>query len=325
MVSKAKNMTDTPMTPSAHILSSQPSSSGSNSYGSVVLSLVILAATVANISASWWIAENSKKAASDNTALLSSKMAENADAAQLLQFGSAENVGLYRQFQATQAPKIKEQILSQIAQAGGTPTDAGSTPSAPVAAKKLTDDQYKAMFANAYVEGKTDAKITLAEFSDLECPACIYHHGQGVVKSLLKTYATDVNFVLRPIVLANHPNAIPKSIAALCVGKIAGAKSFAEFYNTIFTNSANAVTSLDTLVPLAAALKVDAAKFKKCYDTRETEAAFLSVRALSDDLGVNATPTTLIINNATKEYISVRWAADLASFEKEIKALLAAK
>lgn len=123
MVSKVKNMTDTPMTPSAYTFPSGSSTVHSSSYSSVVLSLVILVATVANISASWWIAENSKKAASDNTALLSLKMVENADAAQLLQFGSAENVGLYRQFQATQAPKIKEQILAQITQAGGTPTN----------------------------------------------------------------------------------------------------------------------------------------------------------------------------------------------------------
>lgn len=306
MVSKVKNVTDTPVTPSVDTLPLQSLPAHSSSNVSVMLSLVIIAATVANIAASWWIAENSKKAASDNTAILSSKMGESADAAQLLQFGSAENVSLYRQFQSTQAPKIKEQILAQITQAGGTPTESGSTTTDPVATKKLTDDQYKGMFANAYIEGKADARITLAEFSDLECPACIYHHGQGVVKSLLKTYTEDVNYVLRPVVLANHPNSIPKSIAALCVGKIAGAKSFIEFYNTIFTNSSSAVISLDTLAPLAAALKVDAAKFKKCYDSRETEAAFLSVRALSDDLKVNATPTTLIINNATKEYISVR-------------------
>jgi protein-disulfide isomerase len=290
--------------------------------GGAILSLVVIIATIANISASWWIAENNKKAASETANLLASKIVDNANTAQLLQFGSVENLEMFKQFKVSQAPKIKEQILSEMAQAGVNPTANGGS-DAPVAAKKLTDDQYKAMFANAYVEGKSDARITIAEFSDLECPACIYHHGQGVAKTLLKNYSNDVNFILRPVVLANHPNAIPKSIAALCVGKIAGASKFAEFYNSIFTNSASAITSLDTLAPLAASLKVDAAKFKKCYDSRETEAAFLSVRALSDDLGVNATPTTLVINNVTKEYVSVRGAADLASFEKEIKALLA--
>ena len=116
MVSKITKTTDAPIVAFPHS-SNYIASSDSASYSTMVLSLIIVAATVANISASWWIAENSKKAASENTALLSLKMAESADSAQLLQFGSVENIALYRQFQATQAPKIREQIQSQIAQA----------------------------------------------------------------------------------------------------------------------------------------------------------------------------------------------------------------
>ena len=55
--------------------------------------------------------------------------------------------------------------------------------------KKLTDDQYKSVFANTYVEGKAGAKLTIAEFSDFECPWCIRHFSAGTVKTLMTKYA----------------------------------------------------------------------------------------------------------------------------------------
>ncbi len=91
---------------------------------------------------------------------------------------------------------------------------------------------------------------------------------------------------------------------------------------SVFTESVSGLVGLDRLPALAAATKVDAAKFKKCYDSQETKGAFDAVRALSDSLGVNGTPSTIIINNATKEYMVVSGAAPTADFEKAIDAML---
>ena len=153
--------------------------------------------------------------------------------------------------------------------------------------KKLTDEQYKSLFASTYIEGKAGAKLTVAEFSDFECPWCIRHYSAGTVKSLLTEYATSVNFTFHPIVLANHPNAVPKSYAAFCAGKYAGAVAFSAFVKSVFTESASEIVGLDKLPILAAAARVDAAKFKKCYDSQETKTVFDATRALSDSLGIN--------------------------------------
>ncbi len=205
----------------------------------------------------------------------------------------------------------------------GAPQAPTATDSAaPQAMKKLTDEQIKSLLANTYIDGKSDAKLTIAEFSDFECPWCIRHFSAGTVKSLLAKYATTVNFSFHPIVLANHPNAIPKSYAVLCAGKYAGAGAYNAFMKSVFTESESGIVGLDKLPALAAAAKVDAVKFKKCYDSQETKGAFDAVRLIAESLGVNGTPATIVINNATKEYTLVSGAAPAADFEKVIDAML---
>ena len=81
------------------------------------------------------------------------------------------------------------------------------------------------------VIGKADAKVTIIEFSDFECPFCI--RAYPTVKQIMDTYPNDVKIVYKNLPLTNiHPNAELAAIASTCAddqGK------FWEFHDKLFS------------------------------------------------------------------------------------------
>ncbi|MBW6441529.1 thioredoxin domain-containing protein [Patescibacteria group bacterium] len=78
-----------------------------------------------------------------------------------------------------------------------------------------------------FVKGNENARYVLIEWSDYECPFCLRF--QETATQLVEQNE-DVKWVYRQFPLDGlHPNARDKSIAALCVGKIAGNDTFWEF------------------------------------------------------------------------------------------------
>ncbi len=76
-----------------------------------------------------------------------------------------------------------------------------------------------ALLDNAiHMTGKKDAKVTIVEFGDFECPAC----GQfsSVSKQLIDTYGKnpEFNFVFRNFPLPQHKNALIAAEAAEAAG-----------------------------------------------------------------------------------------------------------
>lgn len=64
--------------------------------------------------------------------------------------------------------------------------------------------------------GKEDAKVTIVEFSDFQCPYCT--RGANTVEQILAKYPDDVKFVFQHFPLNFHPWAKPAAIAANCAG-----------------------------------------------------------------------------------------------------------
>ena len=79
-------------------------------------------------------------------------------------------------------------------------------------------------------EGPKNAKVTIVEFSDFECPYCI--RAYPTVKQILSEYKNDVKFYYKQYPLTQiHPNAQKTAEAALCAddqGK------FWKFHDKIF-------------------------------------------------------------------------------------------
>lgn len=68
---------------------------------------------------------------------------------------------------------------------------------------------------NAPSKGAKDAKVTIIEYSDFECPFC--QRAFTTVEEVLKAYPNDVKLVYKHLPLTSiHPNAQPAAEASLC-------------------------------------------------------------------------------------------------------------
>ncbi|MEI6238723.1 MAG: thioredoxin domain-containing protein [bacterium] len=77
--------------------------------------------------------------------------------------------------------------------------------------------------------GPKDAKVTLLEYSDFQCPACAYYH--GLLKTVLDKYGSKIRFSYRHFPLPQHPNAVFASEFVEASGKQG---KFWEMYNMVF-------------------------------------------------------------------------------------------
>ena len=84
---------------------------------------------------------------------------------------------------------------------------------------------------NSPMTGNANAKVTLVEFSDFECPYC--GRGYTTVKQILKAYPNDVKFYFKQFPLTSiHANAQKAAEASLCAldqGK------FWEYHDKLFS------------------------------------------------------------------------------------------
>lgn len=101
----------------------------------------------------------------------------------------------------------------------------------------MSKDEYAAVLKNAPIEGPQNAKFTLIEYSDLECPFCIMQYKNGTMAQIQKKYGSQANHIFRPVNLVRHPGADEKGLAALCVAKVADTKKYTRFYRAILSGS----------------------------------------------------------------------------------------
>lgn len=142
-----------------------------------------------------------------------------------------------------------------------------------------------------HVRGNKNAKVTLIEYSDYECPFCKRHEPSMV--QALKDFPNDVRIVYRHYPLTSiHPNAQKSAEAAECAAKLGGNDAFWKLHDKLFEISP-ALTP-DALVAAAKGLGLNEANFKKCLDSGEMAGRVDSDVASGNDSGVEGTPATFI-------------------------------
>ncbi len=111
-----------------------------------------------------------------------------------------------------------------------------------------------------YISATSSAKVTLVEFGDYECPACVEYN--SLVKRLLTDFSGRINYVFRNFPLTQHKNAMISSQAAEAAG-LQG--KFWQMHNKLFESVSEWSTSSDArsiFVGYAQALGLDVDKFK---------------------------------------------------------------
>ncbi|HVZ31095.1 MAG TPA: thioredoxin domain-containing protein [Polyangiaceae bacterium] len=160
------------------------------------------------------------------------------------------------------------------------------------------------------VKGPENAKITIQEFSDFQCPFC----GRAVptIEEIMKAYPKDVKVVWRNMPLSFHQDAPLAAEAAREVFEQGGNKAFWKYHDKLFANQQN--IKRPDLEKYAEELGgIDMDKFKAALDSHKHKAFIDKDAEVGNKAGVSGTPA-FVING-----YFVSGAQPFPAFDKVIK------
>lgn len=154
-----------------------------------------------------------------------------------------------------------------------------------------------------HIRGPKDAKITLIEYSDIECPFCKRFH--PTMLQVMQTYPNDVRWVWRHFPLSFHANAPKEAEATECAAEVGGNDKFWEYLDKLFErgNSGGTGFALDALVPLAKEIGLNEGKFKECLDSGKYAQLVQDQLDSGAAAGVSGTPGTFIVGSDGKSQL----------------------
>ncbi len=132
--------------------------------------------------------------------------------------------------------------------------------------------------------GAQNAKLTIYEYSDFECPYC--GRVQPALDEVMRQYSDRVRLEYRHYPLPMHPRAAPAAIAAVCAEEQG---KFWQMYDKLFANQ-QALEDAD-LLRYAGDIGLDGKAFSACIASGEASAKVQADIAEGNRVGVKATPT----------------------------------
>lgn len=163
--------------------------------------------------------------------------------------------------------------------------------------------------AKGPARGPNDAKVTIVEFSDFECPYC--SRAEESVNQVMEKYAGKVRIVFRHFPLSFHPNAPKAAEASACADEQG---KFWEMHKQLFANQKG--LTVPELKQHAAAIGLDQAKFDACLDGGGKKGLVDADTKAGSEAGVNGTPAFFINGKL------LSGAQPFSEFEKVIEAEL---
>ncbi len=170
----------------------------------------------------------------------------------------------------------------------------------------LTKDPYaetmkKIDVAGRPVRGNPDAKVTVVNFDDFECPFCSRMHST-LMSEILPQYGDKIKIIYKDYPLSMHPWAIHAANDANCLAKESG-KGYWEFADYVHANQhaisgpqkdvQQAFGELDRLtLDIGKKNGADATKLQACVKAQADSVK--SSMAEGDSVGVSATPTMFV-------------------------------
>ncbi|TNE47655.1 MAG: hypothetical protein EP343_19045 [Deltaproteobacteria bacterium] len=153
--------------------------------------------------------------------------------------------------------------------------------------KPKFNDMNAVTLEGAPTYGPKDAKVTVIEFSDFECPFC--SRGSNTVAKLRRQYGNKVRFIYKHLPLQNHPNAhiaAQASMAANEQGK------FWEYHDKLFASQDK--LKKEDLLRYAKDMGMDMAKFKAALDNGKYVSYVNRDMQQAQQMKVNGTPIYFI-------------------------------
>ncbi|MEM4326910.1 MAG: thioredoxin domain-containing protein [Candidatus Diapherotrites archaeon] len=156
--------------------------------------------------------------------------------------------------------------------------------------EKLKDDDA--------MKGQKDAKVTIIEFSDFQCPFCKRFY-DNAYKQIVKDYIETgkANIVFRDFPLNSiHPQAQKAAEAAECAGDFG---KFWEMHDKLFENQTT--LSTDNYKKWAQELGIDKTKFDECLDKGKYAQEVNKDLQDGANIGITGTPSFVIVLQNTEK------------------------
>jgi protein-disulfide isomerase len=156
--------------------------------------------------------------------------------------------------------------------------------------------------ANSHIKGAAEsAKVTIVEFSDLQCPAC--RAAQPLVQKILNQYPNDVRLAYRHYPLDSiHPNARAAGVAAEAAAQEG---KFWEMHDLLFDNQPAWAEIRDRgelnekFAEYAQQLQIDKTSFLEKIESDQAKAKVQEDTSAAQQLGISATPTFFVNGRQT--------------------------
>ena len=160
-------------------------------------------------------------------------------------------------------------------------------------ADPFADNAAKIHLEGSPSKGPADAKVTVVEFADFECPHCreLYESLQAI-----ETKYPQVRFIYKNFPLTQiHPWAETAAIGARCAYE-QSPEAFWKVHNAIFDDQdvISAENIWDKLVSYASQAGLNADTYKACLSSAGAQKAVDAEHAEGVAIGVNSTPTVYV-------------------------------
>lgn len=157
----------------------------------------------------------------------------------------------------------------------------------PASHSKPLEDPIAIATGNAPVRGPANARVTLVEFSDFQCPFCIAATPQ--IDELLKAYPSQVKLVFMQFPLDQHAQAGIAAMAALAAHKQG---KFWEMHDALFAQRGH--LSPRGILTLAAGIGLDMKRFQADVNSPDIQRAVNREMSTGENIGVDSTPTLFV-------------------------------
>jgi protein-disulfide isomerase len=159
----------------------------------------------------------------------------------------------------------------------------------------LAQIRSKISLENQPGRGPADAKVTVVEYSDFQCPFCSRVY-TTLERDVLTSYGDKVRFVFKNFPLkAIHPWAEDAALASECAFQ-QGNDQFWTMYNGLFAKQGeiNRENLKDKVSEVGKAGGLDVDKLQECLAGKQSQAAVDADVKEAGTLGVTSTPTFFI-------------------------------
>jgi protein-disulfide isomerase len=135
-------------------------------------------------------------------------------------------------------------------------------------------------------KGSEQARVTIVEFADFECPYC--RGAAPIVTNIERDYDKDVRVVFKHLPLQGHPAAFPAARAAVCAAEQG---RFWQYHDALFAEQPLTEKRLNAL---AAEVGLDPGRFSECLTSQRSSDVVVRDMEEAKRLGITGTPTFIV-------------------------------